>query len=334
MATADASIALREKIASGLAFRDKSLEHRSQWGSITFERAAPDFRRVFEILSNLSVLPIESLTDAAVRDIQTEINHAISVFGRIDEFNIEQPNPGQVRDQLVGEAHTRADQLYTIATPWIPYLAYQKGDVAQNIETLTTSITQAQRLTDEAKTAIAKRQSEIDAIITQAREASAAAGAAVFTHDFKNEASSIERAAHKWLIATGVLALVTLVLAVAMWVLPIQGTDTAVVIQRFGGKLAMLVVLFTATLWCGRTYKSLMHLATVNRHRALSLQTFQAFSHAASDDVTRDAVLMETTRAIFGAVPTGFLDSKPSGDQDLKIIEVAKALGTKTSTPG
>lgn len=76
-----------------------------------------------------------------------------------------------------------------------------------------------------------------------------------------------------------------------------------------------------------------MHLSTVNRHRALSLQTFQAFSHAASDESTKNAVLMEATRAVFGSVPTGFLDAKAgSSDGDLKIVEVAKTLGTKSSS--
>ena len=89
------------------------------------------------------------------------------------------------------------------------------------------------------------------------------------------------------------------------------------------------MVLFTATLWCGKTFKALKHLSTVNRHRALSLQTFQAFSHAASDDPTKDAVLMEATRAIFGSTPTGYLDAKGGSESDLKIIEIARTLGGK-----
>lgn len=327
MATQEAAKVLREKIGTALAFREKSLESRSHWGSITFERASPDFRRVFEILSHLSVLPLDYLTDSAVTQIQTEIDHVISVFGRVDQFNIEQQTPTEVRDQLAQEVHGRADQLYTVASPWIPFLAYQKGDVAKNIETLTASVTQAQALVDGAKSTIENRQREIETIITQAREASAAAGAAIFTQDFKNEAGILDTQGMTWLKVTAGLALLTLAFAVAIWLVPVENTDPAFVLQRFGGKLAVLVVLFTATLWCGRTYKALMHLSTVNRHRALSLQTFQAFSHAASDDATKDAVLMEATRAIFGAVPTGFLESKSSSEQDLKIIEVAKSLG-------
>lgn len=331
MASQQAAEALRAEIGKALAFREKKLESRLEWGSITFEKAAPDFKRVFELLSHLSVLPLEYLTDTAVSQIQSESTQVAEVFGRVDKFNIEQSTPTQTRDNLVNEVHGRADQLYTIASPWIPFLAYQKGDVAKNIEALTASVGQAQTLIEGAKTTIKARQSEIEGIITQAREASAAAGAAVFTQDFKNEAGSLDREASKWLLGTAVGASLTLAFAIAVWWFPISGDDTSGVIQRFGGKLAALVVLFTATLWCGKTYKALKHLSTVNRHRALSLQTFQAFSHAASDDATKDAVLMEATRAIFGSTPTGYLESKGGSESDLKVVEIAKTIGSKSS---
>jgi hypothetical protein len=76
------------------------------------------------------------------------------------------------------------------------------------------------------------------------------------------------------------LAVITLLVAIVMWVMPFDTTDTPSIIQPFGGKLAVLVVLFTATLWCARFHNALIHQSTVNRHRALSLQIFQAFSQA------------------------------------------------------
>ena len=101
--------------------------------------------------------------------------------------------------------------------------------------------------------------------------------------------------------------------------------NTGIIVQKFGSKVAVLGILIAATVWCGRNYKSLMHLATINKHRALSLQTFQAFSHAASDEQAKDAVLMETTRTIFGNNPTGYIDQKSeSCDSKSRIIEIAR----------
>ena len=333
MANKEATESLRKSIGSALEFRERSLQTRAIWGSITFEKGADDFKRIFEILAHLSVLPLEYLTDSAISQIHSSVTATTVVFSRIDEFNIEQETPTAIRDQLVQELHGQADQLYHHASPWVPFLAYQKGDVAKNIESLTTSVSNAKTIVDEAKTTIAARQGEIETIITQAREASAAAGAAVFTQDFKNESKELAERAQRWLKITAAFAAVTLATALVMWLLPLNGADTPALVQRFGGKLAVLVVLFTSTLWCAKTHNALMHLSTVNRHRALSLQTFQAFSHAASDESTKNAVLMEATRAVFGSVPTGFLDAKAgSSDGDLKIVEVAKTLGTKSSS--
>lgn len=73
-----------------------------------------------------------------------------------------------------------------------------------------------------------------------------------------------------------------------------------------------------------------MHQSTINRHRALSIKTLQAFSAAVEDTSTKDAVVLEATRAVFGNVPTGYIDSKSSPDSDIKVFEVAKSVLPKT----
>jgi len=325
MATEAATKPLLESIEKALAYRENDLKSRTMWGSITFETASDDLNRIFSILSHLNLLPLEHLTDQAIAQINKQLTEVISHLDQIDQFNIEQANPTQVRDSLVTGIHNQADQFYTIATPWIPFLAYQKGDVAENIEALTTSVKNAEELIKQAKKEIGEKKGEIDGIITAAREASAGAGAAVFTKDFKTEAETLHTQAKSWLRVTAIFAFGTVCLALLMYFLVEPVSDTSVVIQKFGSKVAVLGILIAATVWCGRNYKALMHQATINKHRALSLQTFQAFSHAASDDQAKDAVLMETTRAIFGKNPTGYIDQKSeSQENQTRIVEVAR----------
>ena len=45
--------------------------------------------------------------------------------------------------------------------------------------------------------------------------------------------------------------------AVVAWLLFIEDKPE-LALQRFGGKIAVLVVLFTAALWCGKKYNALM----------------------------------------------------------------------------
>ena len=314
---------LKKGIDAALEFQDQDLIKRGGWGAITFESAEDDLERIFSVLSHLKLLPLDDLTDKAVSQIIKSLQEVVKALNAIDGFTIEQANPTQVRDQLAAQLGQSSDSFYEAATPWIPFLAYQKGDVAKNIEDLTQSVSNAATLISNAKTDIETKKSEIDGIITQAREASAAAGAAVFTKDFDAESKDQKKAAFRWLLATGGLGFLTILAAIATWWIGLSVEfDGFNAIQAFGGKIAILVVFFTATLWCGRVYRALMHQATLNRHRALGLQTFQAFSAAASDDASKDAVLLETTRSIFSTGNTGYLDTQDQGStQEIRLSE-------------
>lgn len=317
---------LSELIEESLGFDIEKLVSRPDWGSINFETARDDLDRIFSIVGHLNILPLESLTDQAVKQIHQALNSVIEVLRRLDGFTLSEGTPTQIRDSLINEIHSQADNFYTIATPWIPFLAYQKGDVARNISDLTASVQQAKGLVDLAKQEIEHKNIEIDDIVVKAREASAAAGAAVFTKDFKDESSDLESRAKSWLKATGVFAALTIVFAILLWFVSEPTDNGWQAAQKFGSRLVVLIVLFTATLWCGRIYKALMHQSVTNKHRALSLQTFQAFSAAASDDQTRNAVLTETTRSIFSLSATGYINEESSQDGSLRLVELQRVI--------
>src|SRR5690606_32947940 len=153
---------------------------------------------------------LESLTDQAVKQILQALTTAMDVLRRLDKFSLSEGTPTQIRDGLVNDIHSQADNFYTIATPWIPFLAYQKGDVARNISELTDSVNRAKGLVETARKDIESKSTEIDDIVVKAREASASAGAAVFTKDFSDEATTLESKARAWLKATGAFGALTI----------------------------------------------------------------------------------------------------------------------------
>jgi hypothetical protein len=319
---------LNGAIAAALAYKQKDLISRPEWGSIKFDGASADFERIYSVLSYLSILPLNYLADSTVIEIKRCINEVKNTFEQIDKFTIEQSNASQTRTNYVEQLHIKADNFYKIASPWIPFLAYQKGDVTKNIEALTNSVIKAQGLVDDAKTQIKLKVSEIDGIISKAREASASAGAAVFTQDFLEESQRLQNQASSWLKATAAFAFLTLGVAFILWHFTEPGLDQGQLLQKLGTKLVVLILLFTGTLWCGKIYRALMHQAAQHKHRALGLKTFQAFSHAASDNQTKDAVLMETTRSIFSNTQTGYI-GQDSSDSDVKIVEIVRSILAK-----
>jgi hypothetical protein len=325
MAKEDKIKNLQAEINKVLAFRDQPLVTRPEWGAINFITAEKDLQRIFSIAQMLEALPLDSLSDNIADKISESLSRAKPYLDSINKFTIEQSNAPQTRNTLVDQVHAATNNILEVVTPWIPFLAYQKGDISENISKLSKAITQANSVLDTTKTDIERKSAEIDSIIVKAREASAGAGAAVFTQDFLKESKDLERQAFPWLKAAAWFGGATVAIAGATWFWTPAGLDYGQIIQKVASKLVALSVLLTATIWCGRLYKALRHQAAVNKHRALSLQTFQAFSVAASDTQTKNAVLLETTRSIFALQDTGLVDSSGS-DRESNVIEIAKSV--------
>lgn len=326
---------LQNSLEKTLELLSKNLISRSEWGVIDFSNAANDINRTSNILKSLNNLPLELLPDEALNNILQTINQIIPILGQMDSFKITSGNPTGTRDQIQESLHKKIDQLYSYGAVWIPFLAYQKGDMSENISQLNSTLNQAQKLIEKTKNDIENSKTEINQIIIATREASASAGAAVFTIDFENESIEQEKSAKKWLIATGIGVLTTLISAILMWAYAVSNTSAKLsnsqIIQTIAAKLVILTMLVTGTMWIARQYRALKHLSTLNRHRSLSLRTLKAFSAAASDEQTKNAVLIEVTRAVFQANHTGYLDGHNGEESSTKIIEIAKVLSSKSS---
>lgn len=311
------------------------LIYDKDWGSINFEKAKPDLEKLFALCSHLKVLPLNQLPDDVAVHIHQQGEPIRKTVEEIRNFTIEQQNPSALRDNLVGQVKAHTDQLYKAAHIYVPYLAYQKGEIQRNIQDLTRSVDTAKKLLEDSKRTADEKKIEVEEIIRAARDASASVGVAHFTGDFEQEHSNLENSGKKWLAATVISATVTLGFGVYFLGAQPDLSSIAQTIQYVTTKLIILGVLLTATIWCGNIYKAIKHLSTVNKFKANSLKTFQAFVKAAGDDAVRDAVLIETTRAIFNESTTGYIDSESkSNDRNTKVVEVVKNVTQTVSAAG
>jgi archaellum component FlaC len=325
----DAVKTLNNEILKALEYREEELINKSEWGSITFKNAQTDLDQIFDILTTLSVLPIEQLPDSVLAAITKSVVPIAKSLESIQTYSIEQTNHTQIRDTLISQVNTQLDNLLKNAAQWIPFLAYQKGDISLNIEKLSKSVEDAKILYTDGKKDLNAKKEDVDKIVVAAREASASAGAAVFTADFLNEAKTLkEDVAKPWIIATTILAGCTLLAALFLWFWPADaGLDNGQIIQKIGTKIFILASLFTATLWSGRMYKSTLHQAATYRHRGLSIKTLEAFHHSAADPAAKDAVVLEAARAVYGSTPTGLINEGGAGsDPATRVIEISKSF--------
>lgn len=321
-------IDFKENIERVLESEEKELIDRREWGEINFEPYSFTFEKFWNTINHLKTLPVEYLSDSDLQKASSKLDEIIKSLQLIDQFTLAgNSNPQNQRDSLGNDLKNKVDQFHSIIAIWLPYLAYQKGDVSENISKLNKAISKAEEEMHNAQEAANKKLQEIEKVSTQAREAAATAGAAVFTNEFSNEASEQLDEAHSWLWTTGILALFTALFAIAGLILSFTDYVTENVWQFVSAKITLFILLFTATVWASKIYRALKHQAAINKHRSLGLKTFQAFSNAASDSQTKNTVLLETTRSIFSGTLTGFVDSKQSGnDSDIRIIEMLNSV--------
>ena len=327
MATKDIVDRLSNELRSLAKYKGIELINRQQeWGSINFEEVRADIDLALSIATDLLDLPLQYLTDTVAQEIITHIPQVVSRLEEINTFSLEGRDPANRRNELCYSLHSEVEVLHAAASPSIPYLAYKRGDVAENMAKLNQAVGDAGRILEDAKISLRDKNNEIEEIIKAIREAAASTGVATFTEEFRDEASILGTKSKNWLIATAIFAAATIGAAIGFYFWPEVSTDADgwETLRNVASKAAIIAVLFTGTIWCGRIYRALVHQATVNKHRALSLKTFQAFVKAADDPYVRDAVLMAATKTVFGSVLTGLVEHENNQDQGVNFVEFGR----------
>jgi len=310
---------LKENLIKCVSFAEREMTHRSEWGELNFSKISGHLDLLFKTCKDLLECQLEILAPAVAEQACSNTMEIISVLEQIDQFNIGKQTkpPQEIRDDLVLTFIVLVDRFNQEIGFWIPYLVHQKISMLDKISSLEDRISEEKDKLTELRKA---EQKKIEKIIADAKKASGTAGTATFTESFDNESKKQSWIASAWLFS----ALVFLVLA--LWLgfkfLPSKVEMDQKIIQLifpFFKSVAIIGILLAAALWCGRIYRALKHQSAVNRHRALSLQTFESFTSAAHDQHVKDAVLLEATKTIFSHHTTGYLNANAdSAGQDFK----------------
>lgn len=304
---------------------------KSAWGSINFEDARPQLELAYSLYRDLLRLPINILPESTINTVVSSAEVLLNVLAEVHGFDITQGVPSRRRNEIVSHISSATDTFFAQVQPWITYLAYSHGDLETNARELSDTVKQAKITLGKLEKEAQEKKDEVDQIVTATREAAAETGVAHFTQDFQKEAENLQSSATKWLWATAVLVIFTIVTAYFLFKIE-KPSDWFSVVHQTTTRLIILGTLITATVWCGRIYKAFKHQVVTNKHRANAIKTFQAFVQAASSDTVRDSVLLETTRAIFSPRPSGYLDREPtSGEYDQTRIIKAPNRSPNTS---
>lgn len=319
---ADAS-QLVAKLEQFKSLDPRLLISRTEWGNIEFSAAAKDIDSVFEIVGLLRDLPLERLPTNAIQQIADALDRVLHWLTRNNNFTLQEGVPTNVRDEIVNNLAVQQQDLYVNTHNWIPFLAYVKGDIPQQLGRITTSVGQAEQANTDFSNYASEKRKEIDSVVQATREAAAEAGVGEFTKDFLADAAARDEDAGTWLTRATAATVVTLGVAIVFFFVKAPENQYSL-IQFSTSKIVILAMLIGITAWCAGNYKANKHQATVGRFKAHALRTFQAFVQASDNPAVKDAVLLETTRAIFTHAQSGYLKGEALSESAPRILELIK----------
>ena len=156
---------------------------------------------------------------------------------------------------------------------------------------------------------------------------------AKYSEMFKKSSDDFRHASKLWLAGV-FLSLVAIVVASFLLFQNIKETigandsDTRVLLLNLS-RLLIISGFFYCLVICNKNYKSSKHNQILNKHRENALASFQAFvDFAKADDAIKNAVLLETTKTIYGVQQTGYVKSDDD-DSPNKLIDLIIAMQKK-----
>lgn len=330
---------------------------------LSFERIVPIFSAIASGASRLAKLDLENIPFGVLGALLNSFQQIDSILSQIISFSpVNHGNATQAREAFIQQLEDQWNAIYASVQT---VLSSNTEDLAKReIESLVVQVRTSVQMASEAADSIKTKQAElskdlekfleqkkvefeiestkkftnINAALDSVRNAAAEAGVSQNSIYFSQEASEHLSAARKWLVATVVVAI--LLVAFGLWgtkLLAWAGTseplDTAafIVQLRFFIQKGLVVFgLIFALILTTRNYSSARHNYVVNKHRNNALSSFQAFASSASDEQTKNAVLMQATQSIFAPQPSGYIKVDGENTAQSSIIEILRTVsGTK-----
>ncbi len=146
---------------------------------------------------------------------------------------------------------------------------------------------------------------------------------------FLSEAMEYEVKAQTWQKWLFGILITTSLIAVCILFVPVtiigNEANTSTIVQFTISKVVLFSICFYALSIINKNFKAYKHNAIINKHRHNALRTFETFIAGATDEQTKNAVLLQTTQAIFNSQNTGYNNSDADIDMSTKVIEIFKS---------
>jgi hypothetical protein len=300
-----------------------------------FEGVLPTFARFKALCQRLRDLDLGSVPEKLIVPLARAFGGFVGVLQSVMSFD-PHPRGSAGRDQLSQQLEGSYGEVAEAAVPVLSW--HMAFGQEQAVEIARRAGEEAQRLLAEVQQAKADGDAALSALKTASGKAAVRREAGYF----EARANGHARVSLAWLCVTAA-ALVVLALFAAWWLwkpypdrvaqVP-QSDRTFAMVAFLTAKVLALAVLGYALSWAARNYRAHRHNEIVNRHRAIALQTFEAFEKGIEGDPqARNAILLQAAQCAFSPQITGYMTGEPDPLPHNTIVELVKSVGVPQQKP-
>lgn len=326
---------IRKKIAQITERDPQTLARTSDLSrELNFAEALPIFERTIDLFKQVdALLDTKTLSLNALAVINNNIDRTLQGFRPFLDFSLTQNTNRNFmadRAQLMQNAVQNYSEIFEKISPIIAYCGTRDTQLDESkVQANDVLVEMKQRLAD-----LESIKQEANATLDIVKKMAEEAGVSQHAGIFADEARSHRISSRWWLGFTISLSIFTSGIAYHFFQLALDPSKTysgSQAVQMAVAKIALLSILFTATIWVGRFYRSHRHNAVVNQHRSNALRTFEAFVKASKDDSTKNAVLIKATECIFSPQQTGYTSSEPETGGVAQVVEIVRGMTGKSA---
>lgn len=258
----------------------------------------------------------------ALDDINLKLEKVLKTLDVIMNFNSHiGVNPN---DQYFNVSLAFTNNLNDLIVTTYPYVSYFEIPNISNAE-IREKVKESNELINKLKSDSEEFNSKVNDLFDSIKEL----GVSKYAECFKNQSKFHKSESDKWMkwtiglsIATFVFTFLTLY---GEQLLNLKYTDTNY-INIAVSKFAIFTLLSTATFWCGNIYKSHWHNYIVNQHRQNAMSTFEIFFNSATNEEIKNAILLQSSQAIFTLQHSGFLKGSQDSGNQTQILEIVRGM--------
>ena len=267
----------------------------------------------------------------AIKELVQQLANVGTAVQALQKYKPSQNTNEQL--QLINNFRAVVEETFTAATPIIAMNAARTIDDRKasasafqaEIKKFSEAIQEQLHVASESAKGAKFAADEAAAAATTAKKAATKTGVSEEARHFQTLSDNHKMIAKVWLSLSAVTAIIILTLAWYHFYHPYNVTPAEkwIVLQHIISKLIVISILSFLLIFSVRNYNTSRHNHVINEHRAKALATFQTFVGGTASDETKDAVLIQSCKAVFGHHASGYLrkESESSGSPMIDLLK-------------